>query len=80
MAIFMVRALGLTPVDPTTGIFNDTAGLPPEMLGSIERVFLEGISPGCATAPLRYCPNDPMIRDVMARFLVNSFNLPQVPP
>jgi hypothetical protein len=36
---------------------------------SIEQLYALGITAGCATAPLRYCPNDPVTRAAMAVFL-----------
>jgi hypothetical protein len=34
-----------------------------------------GITGGCGTSPLRYCPTDPNTRGQMAVFLVKTFNL-----
>jgi hypothetical protein len=34
-----------------------------------------GVTSGCATGPLRYCPSDPNTRGQMAVFLVKTFNL-----
>ncbi len=77
MAVFLVRALGETPVASPTGIFSDVPADFAE--GSIERFFLLGITAGCALEPLRYCPGDSVTREQMARFLVRAFDLPLVP-
>ena len=34
-----------------------------------------GVTTGCATEPLRFCPNRPVTRAQMATFLVRAFNL-----
>jgi len=34
-----------------------------------------GVTGGCATSPLRYCPDNPVTRGQMAAFLVKTFNL-----
>jgi len=42
----------------------------------VEQFKAEGLTNGCATAPLRYCPDDPMTRWQMAKALTQAFNLP----
>jgi hypothetical protein len=37
--------------------------------GYIERIYEKGITAGCATNPLRYCPSDPITREGMAKFI-----------
>jgi len=39
-------------------------------------LYNEGITSGCGTGPLRYCPDDLVTRAQMAVFLVKTFNLP----
>ena len=76
MAIFLLRSKhgsGYTP-PPATGIFADVP------LGSwagdwIEQLYNEGITTGCATSPLRYCPGDSVTRAQMAVFIVRTFGL-----
>jgi hypothetical protein len=41
----------------------------------IEQLYTEGITGGCNTNPLRYCPTDPTNRAAMAVFLTRTFNL-----
>ncbi|HKV06869.1 MAG TPA: S-layer homology domain-containing protein [Thermoanaerobaculia bacterium] len=70
-AVFMVRAsheTGFVPPMPT-GIFNDVA------VGFwaapwIEQMFVDGLTGGCALAPLRYCPGDSVTRAEIAVFLL----------
>jgi len=42
----------------------------------IEKLYADGITTGCGTSPLVYCPDDPVTRAQMAIFLVLTFNLP----
>jgi len=42
----------------------------------VEQFKAEGLTNGCASAPLRYCPDDPMTRWQMAKALTQAFNLP----
>ena len=77
MAVFLLKA-SIDPAyapPPASGtIFTDVAA------GSfaadwIEDLFVRGITGGCLTNPLRYCPNNSNNRQQMAVFLVKSFNL-----
>jgi hypothetical protein len=76
MAIFLLRSKhgsGYTP--PTaTGIFAD---VPATSWGAewIEQLYQEGITVGCGTNPLRYCPDDSVTRAQMAVFLMRTFGL-----
>jgi hypothetical protein len=40
----------------------------------IERLSIAGITSGCATSPLRYCPEDPVTRAQMAVFLLRGLH------
>jgi S-layer homology domain len=77
MAVFLLRAKhGAVYVPPpaTGTVFAD---VPATSFGAswIEQLAAEGITAGCATSPLRYCPDSPVSRDQMAAFLVRTFNL-----
>jgi len=77
MAVFLVRARhgsGFAP-PAATGLFADVL---PGSFGAnfIEQLYAEGITTGCGTAPLRYCPDGSVTRAQMAVFLVRTFNLP----
>lgn len=39
----------------------------------IERLFQRGITAGCGTSPLRYCPDSNVTRREMAVFLIRNF-------
>jgi hypothetical protein len=76
MAVFLLRAThgsGYQP-PPASGIFADVPVDDP-FAPWIERLFAEGITSGCGTSPLRYCPDQPVTRAQMAVFLVRAFNL-----
>jgi hypothetical protein len=72
MAVFIVRAKGLSPLDPSTPTFAD---IPASMFGfgQVERFYEQGITTGCAASPLRYCPLAVVDRKAMAAFLVRAF-------
>ena len=45
----------------------------------VERLAELGITAGCATGPLRFCPSETVTRDQMASFLVRAFGLGEGP-
>jgi hypothetical protein len=76
MAIFLLRAKygkNYTP-PPATGKFAD---VPVGYWAAawIEQLSNEGITSGCGTNPLRYCPDDSVTRAQMAVFIVRTFGL-----
>ena len=73
MATFLVRALNLEPPDQPAG-FTDVDPQSVHAL-NIEALAAAGITVGCATEPLRYCPDQPVRRAQMATFLVRALNL-----
>ncbi|MBI5964894.1 MAG: SBBP repeat-containing protein [Chloroflexi bacterium] len=49
--------------------------------GSIERLYNAGITGGCSTSPLNYCPNAPVTRAQLAIFLVRAMHgVAYIPP
>ncbi len=73
MASFLTRAFNLeTPDDDAGFVDADSFGVHAD---AIEALYAEGITKGCTTEPLRYCPNDPITRAQMASFLTRAFNL-----
>ena len=74
MAVFLLKTLlgsGYLPPTPA-GLFADVP------LGSfavdwIEDIYNRGITAGCGTNPLRYCPDSDVPREQMATFLVRTF-------
>jgi len=77
MAIFLLRsehgALYTPPA--ATGIFDDVSTTY-WAAAWIEQLFHEGITTGCGTSPLMYCPDYDVTRAEMAVFLVRTFGLP----
>jgi len=74
MAVFLCRAAGLAPYAKPVPTFADVpAGH--SQYGYIEAVYQAGITSGCATSPLRYCPDQPVTRGQMAVFLCRAASL-----
>jgi glucose/arabinose dehydrogenase len=76
MAVFLLRArfgTGYSP-PPPTGLFAD---VPVSYWAAawIEQLYREGLTAGCGTSPLRYCPTDPVTRGQMAAFLSRTYSL-----
>ena len=74
MAIFLLRAQNGGDYSPPPAQGNVFADVPAEMLGAafIEDLYNRGITSGCSTNPLRYCPNDTVSRAQMAIFLLRT--------
>lgn len=76
MAAFFKRAYSLAYA--RSWGFVDTGGNRHET--SIDALYAAGITAGCATGPLRYCPNKPVTRAQMATFLVRAQSAVGEPP
>jgi hypothetical protein len=75
MAKFLLKAKcgsAYTPATPGSSPFADVPVGDP-FLPWINKVYTLGITQGCLTGPLRYCPNDPVTRGSMAKFIYASF-------
>ena len=66
MASFLVRAIQLPPAETPAG-FSDTGGN--THAANIDALAAAGITVGCSTDPLRYCPDQAVTRAQMATFL-----------
>jgi hypothetical protein len=76
MAVFIERAMGnFSPMPSPTGMFAD---VPPgnPFKPFIEELYNDGITTGCTTSPLMYCPDQPVTRGQMAVFIVRAFGIP----
>ena len=71
MATFLVRAFDLDAAPPAG--FADTGGDAHE--ANIDALAAVGITAGCKTDPLRYCPDQAVTRAQMATFLVRALDL-----
>ena len=78
VAVWMVRAFdGIEPPPKAASRFADvTSG--EWWLAHADRLADLGITRGCATEPLRFCPNGAVTRSQMASFLVRAFGYPPV--
>ena len=77
MAVFLLKTLeGSTYVPPGgAGIFGDVSPCPGVTCNFIEELYNRGITGGCQTTPLLYCPTNAVLRQQMAVFLVKTFGL-----
>ena len=75
MATFLTRALNLAQ-DARPAGFTDVS---PSSIHatSIDALQAAGITGGCSTEPLRFCPKQPVTRAQMATFLTRALNLAQ---
>ena len=71
MASFLMRALDLEPAPPAG--FGDTGGSVHRE--AIDALSAAGITAGCQTDPLLYCPSRPVTRAEMATFLARALGL-----
>lgn len=74
MAVFLVRVkYGATYTPPScTGLFADVTCPTGFAVDFIEKFYADGITSGCLTNPLRYCPTDSATRAQMAIFLLRT--------
>ncbi|MCY4622337.1 MAG: D-alanyl-D-alanine carboxypeptidase [bacterium] len=71
MASFLTRSFGLKPAPPAG--FIDTGGGTHE--GAIDALYAAGVTVGCDTDPLRFCPAQPVTRAEMATFIARALGL-----
>ncbi len=78
MAVFLLRALnpaGYVPTAETTALFTDVPVPGKESMQPwIEQFYLNGITSGCASLPLRYCPERQVTRAEMAVFILRAIH------
>ena len=74
MAAFLVRAFDQVPLDTAQGLFEDIP-IDAWYVEEAERLLALGITTGCSTVPLLYCPTDPVRRDHMASFLARALGI-----
>jgi hypothetical protein len=67
MAAFLIRAFGIGDTVPV-GLFSDVAA-GAWYIEEVEELYTLGVTKGCATGPLRYCPTNQVTRAQMASFL-----------
>ena len=62
----------LAAPDRVWGIFADTDSLSETIVGAIEGIHAAGLTKGCATGPLRYCPDNTITRGQTATMLTRA--------
>lgn len=74
MAVFLLRGIHGGSYVPPTVTNSSFSDVPSNhwAISWIERLFAEGITAGCGTNPLRYCPSNSVSRDQMAIFLLRA--------
>lgn len=75
MAKFLLKAkcgAAYVPSTPASSPFTDVPVGDP-FLPWINKAYTLGITSGCLTGPLRYCPSDPVTRGAMATFIYRTF-------
>jgi len=76
MAVFLLKTdhgSGYVPA-ACAGVFEDVT-CPGPFTDWIEQLYADGITGGCSTTPLLYCPGSSNTRGQMATFLVTTFGL-----
>ena len=61
------------PACAPPGIFGDVPCPGGFAVDWIEQLYAEGVTAGCSSSPLLYCPDNPNTRGQMAVFLVKTF-------
>ena len=80
MAVFIERAMGnFAPTPNPNGMFDDVPypGQPASFRPFIEQFYNDGITTGCSSDPLKYCPQNYVTRGEMAVFIeraLGNFN------
>jgi uncharacterized protein YoaH (UPF0181 family) len=83
MAIFLERGMNGSTFTPPAGtgiVFTDVP-LSYWAVNWIEKLYADGITSGCGTNPLIYCPESPVTRSQMAVFLLRAkYSDAYIPP
>ena len=75
MAIMLIAAFPhLEEVAEPEGLFQDAQNADPAVIRAIEGMYQTGVTRGCSTDPLNYCPNQPVTRAQMASFFVRAID------
>ena len=75
MAVMMIASFpDINAVDESEGLFNDVTDADPEVVRAVEGMYHTGVTKGCNTTPLNYCPDQPVTRAQMASFFVRAVN------
>ncbi len=75
LAVWLVRALGHTDLDPVSSTRFADLDAGNWWAPYVERLADLGITRGCASDPVRFCPHATVTRGQLATFLTRAFNL-----
>ena len=70
--MFIAAFAHLSAVDQVQGVFADNGNTPEASVKAVEGIHAAGLTKGCATGPLRYCPHRPITRAQAATMLSRS--------
>ncbi|MEX2423831.1 MAG: S-layer homology domain-containing protein [Acidimicrobiia bacterium] len=71
MAVFLTRAFDSLPEAQPAGVFGDVPN-DAWYASAVEGIRTAGVTEGCSTEPLNYCPGAAVARDAMASFLART--------
>ena len=54
------------------GVFSDTVGVPKTAIEAMDGIYFAGVTRGCATSPLQYCPAKEVTRAQAASLIVRA--------
>ena len=77
MGVWITRALGEGPSEQGTRFTDVDGGR--WWAARVERLAEMGVTSGCSSQPLRYCPDRPVTRGQMASFLARALGLVALP-
>ena len=81
MAVFLSRALELEDATTDPGFEDDDPedGVSPTFQQAIWNLATAGITAGCSTDPMLFCPNESVTRGQMSKFIVVGYGLTPIP-
>ena len=75
MAVMMIAAFPhLEAAAEPEGIFQDVRDADPAVVRAVEGLYRAGVTRGCSTDPLNYCPGQPVTRAQMASYFVRAID------
>ncbi len=75
MAVMMIAAFPhLEAAAEPEGLFQDAQDADPSVVRAIEGLYRAGVTRGCSTGPLNYCPGQPVTRAQMASYFVRAID------
>ena len=75
MALFLDRAIDFAGEPYGDAGFTDIGGLSAEAQQAINNLAGAGVTGGCSTSPLKYCPAQTVTRGQMSKFIVIAYEV-----